>query len=317
MRSPILLLLVNCLTTVFAANSDEASSFARQHDDGGANLMLNRLLQEGSNETTTEIFPFRRYLVNIRGASSNNGACPPPEPSVSINCGANLKLVDFDESTSCTMNGDSSLDCTGTGRVLVDCQATNLELEEFLTDQAALQVEIMTPVTPFSCNIAPNGFVGQGVFIGVVCRDNSVDYSLVSCDPEEQLVSPANSEPLCLQRCSQQTCTNTDLQPFTAEIRGSAETCYWDLSTSLSPSISPAPSVAPSTSLAPTSSLAPTTTGAPSFSQMPSEAMTIMETSSPTFLLVTRTSSGPRMETTLGVLLATMLGLVGAMHACV
>lgn len=256
MKLSLLLFAWNCVIGDLAESKDVSPLVSRH----GAKEMLPRHLQEGAdNETaTSQEFTFRRYLVNMRGASSDNMACPSPDPSVNIKCGgATLKLIDLDDSTFCTTDtADESINCTGSGQILVDCQATSFELMEFLSDLASLQVQVMTPSTAFSCNIPPNGFVGQGIFLGLVCNDNSVDYAQISCLPEEQLVVPDNSEPLCLERCFQQTCTctNSDLQPFTTEIAAVPETCYWDLSMNSSPSMSPAPSTASSASVAPTNS---------------------------------------------------------------
>lgn len=294
------LLFWNCVLKVLAETRR-----GHHNPDGAMSIMTlhhRRQLQSAPNETTS-LFPFRRFLVNVRGASSNNMACPPPEPSISIQCGANLRLVDVDNTTVCTTNNstdsDMFLDCTGTGRILVDCQATDYELVDFLENLASLTVQVKTPPTPFSC--APQGFVGQGIFLGVVCDDNSVDYAQIACNPQDLLVVPETSEPLCLQQCFETTCTNTDLVPFDAEIDASSDMCYWDLSTSNSSNMSLAPSNAPFASLAPTLSLMATTTnGAPSVSAVPSGTPTMeeseVETSSPTFLLVTRRSSGATMK---------------------
>lgn len=312
MKLILVFLLWNCVLNVVAGKAEHDDP----NGDGASTILLlhRRQLQSPNNETMSE-FPFRRYLVNIRGASSNNMECPPPEPSVSIQCGgaSNLQLVDVDDTTFCTTNSSTNddvfLDCTGTGRVLVDCQATDFDLDDFLENSASLTVQVKTPPTPFSCdNIAPQeGFVGQGVFIGVVCDDNSIDYTQISCDAQDLLVVPETSEPLCLQQCFEMTCTNTDLVPFDAAIDASSETCYWDLSRSNSPSMSLAPSNAPSFSLAPTNSLMPTTTGAPSVSGTPTMEELEMETSSPTFLLFTRTSSGTKMNASLSSVVATLL----------
>lgn len=296
------LIVVVCLLLL---SKSAAASFAHNH----------RHLQESANITDAL---FRRYLVNIRGTASNADQCPPPQPSITIKCASSqLQLVDVDDSTTCMSNVDTNttttmpptnttsiLSCTGSGRVLVDCIQNSMDAEEFLEELSFLAVELLVPQTEFECNFRnPNAFVGQTVFIGIVCPGVSLDYTKIECTPNSTFLNPETSEPLCLERCTNITsCTQDDLMPLFAEVKDD-DACYWDPSITASPSVSLAPSNAPSVSMAPSVSSMPSISAAPTdtLSMSPSIMETTVETTNaPTSVLgggsSTTTSSGTRLE---------------------
>jgi len=283
--------------------------------------VVHRHLGDNIFENVNEL-PFRRYFVNLRGTTSDSLACSAPTPSITITCGASLRLIDVDNTTTCLADG-KALNCTGTGSVLVDCQATSDdELEDFLQEQSLLRVEMNVPSDEFVCVIPHNEFVGHGIFVGIVCDNNLADFTQITCSPEELFVDPAISEPLCLNRCTQQVCTNAKLVPFVAGVT-SSDACYWDPTTSASPTLSLAPSNTPSKSPAPTATSVPTTSPAPTSTPAPTGPTSVPsvsvlsneksgETMNPTFVWASRASSGNRRMVSLSMATIAIMMVFGA-----
>ncbi len=205
---------------------------------------LLRLLFVASFLNTAVNAAFRRYVVAVQGQSRDQIACPPPEPTVSIQAGTAPITIVTSESTSCTVPATGlGIVCTGAGTVTFD-----VTLPGGTAESPRLNIEMKPPTTPFSCT---SGLpVAQAYTLGQMCPDGTSDnMNVLNCSPAVSFrftgLGPRElGSVICVTDCSADVCTQDDFLP-SVSTSSLTRSCIWESAPGPVPTAAPNPVPAP------------------------------------------------------------------------